>query len=62
MIDLKLESQHDEGTRSGGTNLSKITPGGQLQKSGGGAALPDGAEPARIVVPATFLMHETPTA
>ena len=48
MIDLKLESQHDEGTRSGSTNLSKITPGGQLQKSGGGAALPDGAEPERL--------------
>eukprot|EP00964_Phaeocystis_antarctica_P040230 scaffold23000_cov63-Phaeocystis_antarctica.AAC.4 len=48
MIDLKLESQHDEGTRSGSTNLSKMTPGGQLQKSGGGAALPDGAEPERL--------------
>ena len=48
MIDLKLELQHDEGTRSGGTNLSKMTPGGQLQKSGGAAALPDGAEPERL--------------
>ena len=27
-----------------------MTPGGQLQKSGGAAALPDGAEPERLNV------------
>ena len=43
-------AEHDEGTRCGGTNLSKMTPGGQLQKSGGAAALPDGAEPERLNV------------
>ncbi len=48
--DAYREPQHDEGTRCGGTNLSKMTPGGQLQKSGGAAALPDGAEPERLNV------------
>ena len=41
MIDRKIEPQHDEGTRSGGTNLSKGVPAW--------SKCPLGSAPARLL-------------